>query len=76
MTHHHFVIRDGLWQHIAPLPPGKATDRGVTARNSLFLEAVFRRVGTGAPWRDLPPGFGQWNSQFRCFQPWANSRAL
>ena len=31
MTHHRFVISDGLWQLIAPLLPAKATDRGVTA---------------------------------------------
>ncbi len=77
MTHHHFVISDRLWQLIAPLLPGKATDRDLTARdNRLFLEVVFWRVGTGALWRDLPPGFGKWNSQLRRFQRWANSRVL
>ena len=41
----------------------------MTARDSrLFLEAVFRRVGTGSPWRDLPAHFGKWNSQFRRFR--------
>ncbi len=27
-----------------------------------FLEAVLWIAGTGAPWRDLPEGFGNWNS--------------
>ncbi len=50
MIHHRFVISDRLWRRIAPLLPGKATDRGVTAGDScLFLEAVFWGVGTGAP---------------------------
>ncbi|WP_417271472.1 transposase [Celeribacter sp.] len=26
---------------------------------------------TGSPWRDLPPAFGNWNSQFRRFRRWA-----
>lgn len=39
----------------------------------LFLEAVFWRVRTGSPWRDLPPAFGHWNSQFRRFRRWARS---
>ena len=41
MSEHRFVTTDQLWQSIAPLLPGNATDRGVTARdNRLFLEAV------------------------------------
>ena len=55
-SEHRFVITDRLWQRIAPLLPGKATDRGVTAGdNHLFLEAVLWKVRTGAPWPDLPP---------------------
>ncbi len=56
MTHHRFVISDRLWQLIAPLLPGKATDRSPTALdNRPFLEAVFQRVGTrplaeSTPW--------------------------
>ena len=30
----------------------------------LFLEAVLRRVRTGAPWRDLPADFRNWASQW------------
>ena len=74
MGEHRFTITDRLWQRIAPPLPGKATDRGVTARdNRLFLEAVFQKVGTGAHWRDLPDGFGKWNRQFRCCRRWATS---
>jgi transposase len=28
-------------------------------------------VRVGGPWRDLPPGFGEWNSVFRRFRRWA-----
>jgi len=50
MSEHHFVIMDRLWKRIAPVLPGKATDRGVTARdNRLFLEAVLQKMGAGVP---------------------------
>jgi transposase len=32
------------------------------------LDAVFWLMRTGAPWRDLPEGFGNWNSIFRQFR--------
>ncbi len=37
----------------------------------MFLEAVLWKVRVGGPWRDLPPGFGEWNSVFRRFRRWA-----
>ena len=69
MDDQRLVISDGLWERMAPLLPGKATDRGTTAKdNRLFLEALFWKVRTGSPWRDLPDRFGKWNSQFRYFR--------
>ena len=67
-----FVISDRSWAIIEPLVPGSVRDSGVTARDTrLFLEAVLWRVRVGGPWRDLPPGFGAWNSVFRRFRRWA-----
>ena len=69
-----FVIEDGVWAKVWLQLPGKATDRGVTATdNRLFLEAVLWRVRTGAPWRDLPAIFGNWNSVFQRFRRWARN---
>ena len=66
-----FVVSDAVWEKVAPLLPGKASDPGATARdNRLFLEAVLWRVRTGAQWRDLPGGFGHWNSVFQRFRRW------
>lgn len=61
-----FVLTDRVWDIIEPLLPGTFRSRGVTAKdNRLFFEAVLWKVRVGAPWRDLPPGFGEWNSIFR-----------
>jgi transposase len=66
------VLTDEQWKRIAPVLPGKATDPGVTAKNNrLFLEAVLWIARTGAPWRDLPEFFGNWNSVWRRFRRWA-----
>jgi transposase len=67
-----FVITDRSWALIESLLPGTVRDRGVTAKdNRLFLEAVLWKVRVGGPWRDLPLGFGEWNSIFRRFRRWA-----
>ena len=66
------MVSDAAWEKVAPLLPGKASDSGVTAKDDrLFLEAVLWRVRTGLPWRDLPEGFGKWNSVFQRFRRWA-----
>ncbi len=69
-----FVITDRSWRLIEPLLPGTWRSCGVTAKdNRLFLEAVLWKVRVGGPWRDLPPGFGSWNSVFRRFRRWAEN---
>jgi putative transposase len=69
-----FVLRDDQWERIKDLLPGKATDRGVTAKdNRLFLEAVLWIGRTGAPWRDLPAELGNWHTTFTRFARWARA---
>src|SRR5919199_1584784 len=71
MDQDRFVVSDAVWEKVASLLPGKATDPGATGRdNRLFLEAVLWRVRAGLPWRDLPPGFGNWNSVSKRFRRW------
>jgi transposase len=43
------------------------------ANHRRMLDAVFWLMRTGAPWRDLPEEFGNWNSIFRQFRRWADS---
>ena len=66
------VLSDVQWERIAPVVPGKDGDPGRSGTdNRLFVEAVLWVARTGAPWRDLPSGFGNWNSVFRRFRRWA-----
>ena len=66
------VLSEAQWQRVAPLLPGKVGDPGRSAAdNRRFLEAVLWIARTGAPWRDLPAAFGNWNSVFVRFRRWA-----
>mgnify|MGYP001163497261 FL=1 len=66
-----FVLSDRQWSLIEPYCLGKKTDPGRTGGDGrLFLEAVLWIARTGAPWRDLPPGFGNWNTVFKRFRDW------
>ena len=51
---------------------GRPDQKGSTGRdNRMFVEGVLWIVRTGSPWRDLPVGFGEWNSVFRRFSRWS-----
>jgi transposase len=71
------VLRDDQWERIAPLVPGKVGDPGRSgADNRLFVEAVVWMVRVGAPWRDRPKDFGNWNSVFQRFRRWAKGEVF
>ena len=64
-------LSDEQWRQIEPLLPGRQGDPGRTAEdNRLFVNAVMWIARTGAPWRDLPERFGNWNSVFQRFNRW------
>jgi putative transposase len=65
-------LTDRQWVRIEKLVAGKQGDKGRTGvDNRLFVDAVLWIVRTGAPWRDLPGEFGNWNSVYVRFRRWA-----
>ena len=65
-------LTDAQWLRIERLVPGKEGDKGRHGEdNRLFVDAVLWIARAGAPWRDLPPAFGNWNSVFQRFRRWA-----
>ena len=65
------MLRDDQWERIEQLLPGKAGDRGVTAKNNRrFVEAILWIMRTGSPWRDLPAEFGNWHRTYVRFSRW------
>jgi putative transposase len=68
------MLEDHVWERMAPQLPGKVSDRGRSgADNRLFVEAVLWLARAGAPWRDLPEIFGNWNSNFVRFSRWSKA---
>jgi len=65
------MSRDDQWERIEQLLPGKAGDRGCTARDKRrFVEAVLWIMRTGSPWRDLPVEFGHWHRTYVRISRW------
>ncbi len=67
-------FRESLdWERIKDHLPGQPGQHGKVAKNNrLFIDAVLWIAKTGAPWRDLPEYFGNWNSVWRRLDRWAN----
>ena len=64
-------ISDAIWSKLAPLFPGKQGRGGRPSNNDRkFINGVFWILRTGAPWRDLPPYYGNWNSVAKRFRRW------
>ncbi len=71
MDEKRFILTDRQWALIEPHCLGKKRDPGRTGGDGrLFLEAVLWIARTGAPWRDLPDTFGNWNTVFKRFRHW------
>ena len=73
-THRH-DLSDTMWavleQH---LPKQKGEWGGNNANdNRVFINAVFWVLRTGAPWRDMPPDYGNWNSVAKRFRRWVEN---
>lgn len=69
-----YELTDEDWSLIEPLLPGREGDPGAHgANNRLFVNAVIWIARTGAPWRDLPERFGEWNSVYQRFNRWSKA---
>ncbi|WP_155399053.1 IS5 family transposase [Xenorhabdus bovienii] len=70
-VHRRHDISDHIWSLLEPHLPGRKGAWGrVAYDNRLFINAVFWILRTGAPWRDLPPDYGDWKNTHRRFCRW------
>ena len=71
LAHRRHDISDKVWSILEHHLPGRKGSRGCNARdNRQFINAVFWILRTGAPWRDLPPDYGDWKNTHRRFCRW------
>lgn len=64
MTSVRLLLTDEAWDEMATILAEIKHKAGRPPEQSdrMFIEAVWYRVRTGIPWRDLPACFGNWDA--------------
>ena len=69
-----YELTEAQWQKIEDRLPGKAGDRGRTARdNRTFVNGVLWVLRSGAYWCHMPDRYGNWKSNHKRFTRWARA---
>jgi transposase len=64
-------LTDEQWSVLEPLlPVGKKPGRPPTWTKRQLIDGIRWRVRAGAPWRDVPPQYGGWQSVYGLFRRW------
>jgi transposase len=63
-------LTDGQWRVVEPLlPPERGRPGRPSRSNREMVNAILWVHRTGSPWRDLPRGYGPWQSAWMaCLQ--------
>lgn len=68
---HRHELTDEQWSAVQPLLPKRVARTGRTPSDPrVMLNGIFWVLCTGAPWRDLPPRFGPWQTVYDYFRNW------
>ncbi len=69
-----YELSASQWRKIEGSLPGRPGSVGVTARdNRGFVNGVLWVLRSGARWKDLPAGYGNWKSVHKRFTRWARA---
>jgi len=76
LAHRRHDISGRVRELLGPHLLGHQGTWGGNARNNRkFINAVFWILSCGAPWRDLPPDYGDWKNTHRRFCRWRDKGA-
>jgi transposase len=65
-------LTDVEWARLGPLLPDRAPRRGGRwVDHRVVINGVLWRARTGAPWRDLPPCYGNWKTVYGRHRRWS-----
>lgn len=66
-----FDLCDAQWAVLEPLLPEPSTmGRPPKWSKRQLIDGIRWRTRTGAPWRDLPPRYGPWQTVYGLFRRW------
>ena len=64
-------LTDAQWAMLQPLlPVGKKPGRPPKWSKRQLIDGIRWRVRVGAPWRDVPPVYGPWQTVYGLFRRW------
>ena len=64
-------LTDAQWAVLEPLlPAGKKPGRPPRWTKRQLIDGIRWRVRAGAPWRDVPPCYGPWQTVYGLFRRW------
>lgn len=64
-------ISDEVWSVMEPLMPIVSGRSRPWTDHRLAVEGMAWKYRTGAPWRDVPERFGNWNTIYKNFNRWS-----
>jgi len=64
-------LTNAQWAVLEPLLPlGKKPGRPPTWTKRQLIDGIRWRIRAGAPWRDVPPAYGSWQTVYGLFRRW------
>lgn len=63
-------LTDGAWERIAPLLPENGRRGKQWKDHRTIVDGILWKLRTRAPWRDLPEGYGPWQTCYDRFVRW------
>ena len=64
-------LSDVQWAALEPLlPVGRRPGRPPTWTKRQLIDGIRWRIRVGAPWRDIPEGYGSWAAAYAMFRRW------
>jgi transposase len=64
-------LTDEEWMRLAPLMPAHPRQGHRWNDHRTVINGILFRTRTGCPWRDLPAGFGNWNTVYGRHRRWS-----
>ncbi len=63
-------LSDAQWAVLGPLLPVARLGRPPDHTKRTLIDGIRWRVRAGAPWRDVPPAYGPWQTVYGLFRRW------